>query len=183
MANSEIEIKAYIKDFDSVLNFLRNNAKFKKKYFKKDIYYAKENDIKEKNIKTSDCIRLRIEHGGYTFCTKERNLIEGVEVNEEIEIKVSRKKARFIINFLSKLQKYKEYVKKEKKGYAFIYKNALVEISKIKNLDNFIEIEFLNSNETIENQIIQLKSILNEIGIDKNCIETEPYIKLLAEKK
>ena len=84
MANSEIEIKAYIKDFDSVLNFLKNNAKFKKKYFKKDIYYAKEESIKKENIKTSDCIRLRIEHGGYTFCTKERELIDGVEVNEEI---------------------------------------------------------------------------------------------------
>ena len=182
MANSEIEIKAYIKDFDSVLNFLKDNAKFKKKYFKKDIYYAKEESIKKENIKTSDCIRLRIEHGGYTFCTKERTLIDGVEVNEEIEVKVSKKKARFIINFLSKLQKYKEFVKKEKKGYAFIYKNALVEISKIKNLDNFIEIEFLNSNETVENQILQLKSILNEIGIDENCIETEPYINLLSKK-
>ena len=80
------------------------------------------------------------------------------------------------------MQQYKEYVRKEKKGYAFIYKNALVEISKIKNLGDFIEIEFLNSNETIENQIIQLKSILNEIGIDENSIETEPYIKLLSKK-
>lgn len=180
--NSEIEIKAYIKDFESVLNFLKSNAKFKKKYFKKDIYYAKKRSIEEGNIKTSDCIRLRTEHGGYTFCTKERNIIDGVEINDEIEIKVSKKKARFIINFLSKLQQYKEYVRKEKKGYAFIYKNALVEISKIKNLGDFIEIEFLNSNETIENQIIQLKSILNEIGIDENSIETEPYIKLLSKK-
>lgn len=182
MANSEIEIKAYIRDFDSVLNFLKSNAKFKKKYFKKDIYYAKEGSIKTGNIKTSDCIRLRIEHGGYTFCTKERTLIDGVEVNEEIEVKVSKRKAKFIINFLSKLQKYKEYVKKEKKGYAFIYKNALVEISKIKNLDDFIEIEFLNSDETIENQILQLKSILNEIGIEEKDIETKPYIFYFQNK-
>ncbi|WP_300370003.1 class IV adenylate cyclase [Brachyspira sp.] len=180
MVNSEIEIKAYIKDFESILNFLKNNAKFKKKYFKKDIYYAKEISIKEGNIKTSDCIRLRTEHGGYTFCTKERTLIEGVEVNEEIEVKVSKKKARFIINFLSKLQKYKEYVRKEKKGYAFIYKNALVEISKIKNLGDFIEIEFLNSEETVENQVHKLKSILKELGIDENSIETKPYIELLS---
>ena len=94
MGNSEIEIKAYVRDFDSVLNFLYKNAKFKKKYFKKDIYYARENDIKHGNIKTSDCIRLRIEHGGYTFCTKERTLIDGVEVNEEIEVKVSKKNWR-----------------------------------------------------------------------------------------
>ena len=35
--NSEIEIKAYVRDFESVINFLYQNAKFKKKYFKKDI--------------------------------------------------------------------------------------------------------------------------------------------------
>ena len=179
--NSEIEIKAYVRDFDSVINFLYKNAKFKKKYFKKDIYYAKESSIKKGNVKSSDCIRLRIEHGGYTFCTKERELIDGVEVNEERELKVSRKKSRFIINFLYQLYKYKEYVRKEKKGYAFIYKNALVEVSKIKNLDNFIEIEFLNSNETVENQVQQLKSILNEIGINEKDIETKPYILLLSK--
>ncbi|MEI0604295.1 class IV adenylate cyclase [Brachyspira alvinipulli] len=182
MGNSEIEIKAYVKDFESVLDFLYKNAKFKKKYFKKDIYYAKESSIKNGNIKTSDCIRLRIEHGGYTFCTKERILIDGVEVNNEIEIKVTKKKSRFIINFLAQLQKYKEYVRKEKKGYAFIYKNALVEVSKIKKLGNFIEIEFLNSSETIDNQIYQLKSILNDIGISENDIETEAYINLLSKK-
>lgn len=182
MGNSEIEIKAYVKDFESVLDFLYKNAKFKKKYFKKDIYYAKESSIKNGNIKTSDCIRLRMEHGGYTFCTKERVLIDGVEVNDEIEIKVTKKKSRFIINFLAQLQKYKEYVRKEKKGYAFIYKNALVEVSKIKKLGNFIEIEFLNSSETIDNQIYQLKSILNDIGISENDIETEAYINLLSKK-
>ena len=182
MTNSEIEIKAYIKDFESVLNFLKNNAKFKKKYFKKDIYYAREESIKKGNIKTSNCIRLRVEHGGYTFCSKDRTLIDGVEVNEEIEIKVSKKKARFIINFLYKLQKYVEYVRKEKKGYAFIYKNALVEISRIKNLGDFIEIEFLNSDKSLENQVSELKSILKEIGIDENSIETKPYIELLSKR-
>ena len=183
MGNSEIEIKAYVRDFDSVLNFLYKNAKFKKKYFKKDIYYARENDIKHGNIKTNDCIRLRMEHGGYTFCTKERTLIDGVEVNDEIEIKTTKKKARFIINFLSQLQKYREYVRKEKKGYAFIYKNALVEVSKIKNLGSFIEIEFLNSNETVENQVSQLKYILNDIGISEKDIETEAYINLLSKNR
>lgn len=181
--NSEIEIKAYVRDFDSTLKFLYDNSKFKKKYFKKDIYYVKEDDIKNKNIKTNNCIRFRIENGKHTFCTKERKIIDGVEVNNEIEIKVSKKRARFIINFLYRLQGYKEYVRKEKKGYAFIYKNALIEISKIKNLGNFIEVEFLNSSENVENQISNLKEILNDINIDKKDIEEEPYINLLSKSK
>ena len=105
--NSEIEIKAYVRDFDSVLNFLYKNAKFKKRYFKKDIYYAKENDIKNKNIKINDCIRLRIEHGGYTFCAKDRALIDGVEVNEERELKVSKKKQDLLLTFYFKFKNIK----------------------------------------------------------------------------
>ena len=76
---------------------------------------------------------------------------------------------------------YREYVKKEKKGYAFKYKNALIEVSNIKNLGDFIEIEFLNNEESIENQIKELKSILKEIGIEESSIETEPYINLLKK--
>ena len=77
---------------------------------------------------------------------------------------------------------YREYVKKEKKGYAFKYKNALIEVSNIKNLGDFIEIEFLNNEESIENQIKELKLILKEIGIEESSIETEPYINLLKKK-
>lgn len=178
--NAEIEIKAHIKDFKSTLDFLYKNARFKKKYFKKDIYFAKVDEIKSGNINLNNCIRLRIEHGGYTFCAKIRSIVDKAEVNEEREIKVSKKKSRFIINFLSMLQNYKEYVRKEKKGYAFVYKNALVEISKIKNLGDFVEIEFLNSLKSVENQIKELKSILHYIGINESEIETEPYINLLS---
>ena len=180
--NSEIEIKAYVKNLKSTLDFLYKNAKFKKKYFKKDIYFAKIEEIRNGKINLNNCIRLRIEHGVYTFCAKVRNIIENVEVNEEREIKVSKKKSKFIINFLSSIMDYKEYVKKEKKGYAFKYKNALVEVSSIKNLGDFIEIESLNYEETMENQIKELKSILKEIGISESDIETEPYIKLLDKK-
>lgn len=182
MMNSEIEIKAYVIDFENTLDFLYKNAKFKKKYFKRDIYYAKDSDILNDSIKLNDCIRLRIENGGYTFCSKNRNILEGVEVNDEREVKVTRKKCRFIINFLSSLQGYREYVRKEKRGYAFIYKNALVEVSKIKNLGDFIEIEFLNSEDSVENQIIKLKEILKDIGIEESYIEPRPYMELLKPK-
>ena len=100
-----------------------------------------------------------------------------------MEIKVSKKKSKFIINFLSKLQNYKEYVRKEKKGYAFVYKESLVEVSSIKKLGDFIEIEFLNSSKSTEEQITELKSILNDIGIEESEIEAEPYLNLLSKNK
>ena len=181
MMNSEIEIKAYVRDFESTLSFLYENARFKKKYFKKDIYYAKGDDILNNDIKLKNCIRLRVENGGYTFCSKDRKIIDGVEVNDEIELKVSKKKARFIVNFLSSLQGYREYVRKEKRGYAFVYKNSLVEVSQIKGLGDFVEIEFLNNANSVENQVSQLKTILKEIGIDEKEIETRPYVEMLKK--
>ena len=182
MNNKEIEIKAHVKNLKLTLDFLYKNAKFKKKYFKKDIYFAKADEIKNGNINLNNCIRLRTEHGGYTFCVKTRTVIDGVEVNEEREIKVSKKKSKFIIKFLSTLQNYKEYVRKEKKGYAFVYKGALAEVSLVKNLGDFIEIEFLNSSKSTEIQITELKSILKDIGIEESEIEPEPYLNLLSKK-
>ena len=74
-------------------------------------------------------------------------------------------------------------MRKEKKGYAFTYKNSLVEVSKIKGLGDFVEIEFLNSEESVENQVSQLKKILQEIGIDEKDIETRAYIDMLKKAK
>ena len=49
-------------------------------------------------------------------------------------------------------------------------------------MGDFIEIEFLNNEESIENQIKEIKSILKEIWIEEYSIETEPYINLLKKK-
>lgn len=181
--SSEIEIKARVKNIKSVLDFLYKNAKFKKKYFKKDIYYSVHNSIKNNDVNIDKCIRLRMEHGGYTFCTKTRDVVEGVEVNIEREIKVSKRRSNFISNFISDLLCYVEYVRKEKKGYAFVYKNALVEVSNIKTLGDFIEIEFMNLDKPVDIQIKELKDILYDIGIDEKDIETTPYIVMLAKLK
>ena len=182
-ASKEIEIKAYVRDFEFVLDYLYNNAKFKKKYFKKDIYYAKEREIKNNSIKFENCIRLRVQNGGYTFCSKERSIIDGVEVNDEREVKVSKKKARFIINFLSSIQGYRELVRKEKKGYSFSYKGTIIDLSHVIGLDDFIEIEFLDSSLSQEDQIKELRLILEELSISEDDIEAKAYMSLLMKNK
>ena len=59
----------------------------------------------------------------------------------------------------------------------------MVEVSLVKNLGDFIEIEFLNSSKSIEEQVSELKSILSDIGIEESQIESEPYLNLLSKNK
>lgn len=73
MVNNEIEIKAYVRDFENTLSFLYKNARFKKKYFKKDIYYAKKDDILNDDIKLKNCIRLRVDTEAIHFALKTEN--------------------------------------------------------------------------------------------------------------
>lgn len=176
----EIEIKARVKDKEALIDFLFKNAKYTKKYFKKDIYYAKADLIEKKYFDINECLRLRIERGRYTFCTKIRTLIDSVEVNTEIEYVVSKRESKRVLKFLGFLFGYKEFVKKEKKGRAFLYKNTLIEVSSIKKLGDFVEIELLDSLLPREEQVKYLKTVLTEIGLTENDIDDTPYIVYLC---
>jgi len=178
----EVEIKANVVDIKSLIDFLYKNTKYKKKFFKKDIYYAKNVNIKLMNVPIDECLRLRVENGKYTFCTKIRDLIEGVEVNTEREMVFGKKRTRDILRFLANILDYGEYVKKEKKGRAFLYKETLIEVSSIKGLGDFVEIEMIDSKLDINNQIMHIKNILSEMEIKESDIEIIPYITLLANK-
>lgn len=176
----EVEIKLRLKDFASALQWLKNNAVLKNKFFKKDIYYAKKCNIEKKSVIIDECIRLRIENGGYTFCTKVRNMNDGVEVNIEREEVFSKTRSRDIIKFIHSILGYSEYVKKEKKGKCFFYKNTIIDISKVSGLGDFLEIEMLDSNLSIDEQIKHIKSIMLELGLGESDVEITPYIVLLS---
>lgn len=182
IVQQEVEIKANVADIKSLIDFLHNNAKYKKKFFKRDIYYAKSNDIKSRNVQIDDCLRLRSQNGKYTFCTKSREMIESVEVNTEREMVFSKKRSKDIIKFLTSILGYAEYVKKLKKGKAFLYKDTLIEVSFIKGLGDFVEIEMIDSKLGVNEQIMHIKSVLSDINIKESDIEITPYITLLANK-
>lgn len=175
---SEIEIKANVSDKDKLLSLLLEKAKFKKKYYKKDIYYKKNQIVFDIN----ECVRLRKERGSYTFCAKTRNMTDGIEINDEREMPVTKTKAKTIIRFIEDVLCMKEFVVKEKKGRAFTYKNTLIEISSVKGLGDYVEIEITDESKVEGDKVFFLKSILREFDISENDIETAPYIVLLEKK-
>ncbi len=176
---NEIEIKANVIDKKSLLDFLYKNAKHKKKYYKKDFYYG---TFTNGLFDVDNCVRIRLEHGGYTFTSKARILDEGIEFNIERNMLCSKKQSKLIIKFLQQILQMRLHVVKEKKGRAFIYKNTLVEVSTVKGLGDFVEIEILeNCLEDIDDKVLFLKQILAELSIDEKCIETSLYIDLLVK--
>ncbi len=177
---SEVEIKLRLKDFPSTLQWLKNNAVLKKRFLKKDIYYAKKSSIEKQSVMLDECIRLRIENGGYTFCTKVRDMSDGVEINIEREEIFSKKRSSDIVRFIHSVLGYSEYVKKEKKGKCFVYKNAIIDISKVSMLGDFLEIEMLDSDLSIDEQIKHIKSIMLDMGLDESDVEVTPYVVLLS---
>ncbi len=177
---NEIEIKANVCDKAALLDFLYKHAKYKKKYYKKDFYYGK---LKNGAFDRDGWVRMRLEHGGYTFTSKSRVLDEAVEFNIERNMLCTKKQSKLIIKFIEQILEMKLYVVKEKKGRAFIYKNTLVEVSTVKGLGDFIEIEILeNKLSGIPDKVSFLKQILSELSIDESSIETRLYIDLLSSK-
>ncbi len=178
-AINEIEIKAKVYDKQELLSFLHKNAKVKRTYFKKDFYYIKDKD----NFNIDECIRMRMDRGSYTFTSKKRIIESGVEFNIERNFSCTKHKSKVIIDFIKNVLNMNLYVMKEKKGKAFIYKNTLIELSSIKGLGDYVEIELLNNDETdIVNKSQYLKNILSELSIDEEYIEIKPYIELLKNK-
>lgn len=175
--STEIEIKAHVKEPSTVLSFLKENAKFKKKYFKKDVYFAREGDENINNM-----LRLRQEKGSYVFTQKTRKMLDKTEINEEREMNTSKGLSRKFLRLLTDVMGYSEYVRKEKKGKAYVYKDVLVELSEIKGLGYFVELELLDSVLSHDEQLKLLREVLSDIGVCEDMIEEKPYVKLLRDE-
>lgn len=174
----EIEVKAIVKEPERLAAFLKENAKLKKKFFKRDIYYYKDADENINNM-----LRLRKEHGGYVFTQKKRRMQDGVEINEEREMDVSKKSAKRFLKLLENVMGYSEYVRKEKKGRAYSYNGVLVEMSEVVGLGHFVELELLDSDLSEDEQLALLKDTLKRLGLSEADIEQRPYVKLLRESQ
>lgn len=171
---TELELKARVDDAERVKRFLNEHATFKRTFFKKDIYYAPKNDDAPTRI-----TRLRFEHGARSFTVKRREIVNGVEINEEREKAFGKNEARVIVRFLETVLGYEEYVRKEKKGRAYRYNGVTVELSSVKGLGDFVELEALDSGLPKEEQIALVYALLAELGIPKDRVEPAPYITLL----
>ncbi|NLJ08958.1 MAG: class IV adenylate cyclase [Treponema sp.] len=184
---TEIEIKAWVDDPQEVQKKVSNFADFVKSYEKEDAYWLPEAEIaplvkEEKRRKLGSGIRIRQENGLVLVTLKKKEVRQGMEINDELEFSVSSAPA--FEEFLTTLG-YAPWIRKHKEGKAWKWNNITIEISMVKDLGWFAELEILtNTNEPdkVEQARRDLYRCLEKIGIPQEKIESRYYTELLLKR-
>ena len=216
----EIELKAHIKDSNSMKLLLLEKAKYERMFEKEDTYWisggltpdekhapltiglAPGQQVKAMEPVTPVTrIRLRKEKRSYpdgtndsfVFITcKIKKIIDGIEINNEQEFEIrslqdaaSGHDDADFEEFLNTIG-CKLCAAKRKVGWLFSREEINAELTKVEGLDWFIELEILasdNREETVSNEKAKLLSFLNELGIEKEAIESRFYTDMLKDKQ
>lgn len=167
MKGIEIEIQVRISDSKLLLDFLSANAKFRGEKFQKDEYFspAHRNFLDKKPIK--EWLRLRESKenslnyknwhydkvGKSHYCDEHESTIGDIEQTRKI-FEVLDIKPIVIVKKTRKVWDYKDYE---------------ISIDSVKNLGDFVEIEYKGKDENVKPEIItgEMIKFLKDIGIKK----------------
>lgn len=195
----EIELKAHVKDRESLISKLKEFSTFQQKVTRKDTYYHLP--VEGRTINGKDYISARIrkeyketESGqlltSYLTYKKKETKVDtsevAIEVNDEKETVLSDPLAMETlfadIGFKPGLYKEKtveDYVTETRFG------TATLELCQVAGLGDFLEIEILSETqdeETVLQIQKELKALLEKSGIPESQIEKRYYSELLKEK-
>jgi len=196
---TEIELKVRLNDYASVKERLSVVGNYCRSYKKSDCYWLPVQPVNGTTAGMSipaTGVRVRrdsgIEADGFVHESvlatyKIKNISGGIEVNHECEFTVSD--AGMFEELLSRLG-LRSAVRKEKEGWAWTIPSQiagqapiLAELSMVKNLGWFLEIEILADNDceqTVQESRERLFALLEKLEIPKEWIEDRPYTVMLA---
>ena|GEM_PF-195664 len=194
----EIELKAWLDNYELVKERLFSIGSYVRSYEKTDTYWFPiQEDAPGVSIPYSG-LRVRrersvnadnVECESVLVTLKKRKMSGSLEVNEEREFTVSN--AELFEELVCDLGLFKASYKKK---YGWEWKvspgtegappiNA--EISMVKDLGWFLELEILagnNSNQAVEESRKELFFLLGKLKIPEEKIETRPYTALLRDR-
>ncbi|MCL2834854.1 MAG: class IV adenylate cyclase [Treponema sp.] len=182
----EIELKAKIQNSEAIKTKAARFAPFCGTFEKEDAYWHQ--NVPQENSGYGVRVRREIytdasgktEHKNYvTWKTKE--VRDGVEFNDEKEFEISP--VPVFAEFLKSL-KFTQTISKTKKGAAYKKENLTIEITEVKNLGWFTELEILLPDNQVNDEAAakeKLLFILDELGVKRDAIESRPYTQLLSD--
>ncbi|MFC1633004.1 class IV adenylate cyclase [Patescibacteria group bacterium] len=168
MQDLEIEIKVKIASNKPLLEFLKKNAEFQSEEKQVDEYFApiKNSFVEVEPIK--EWLRLREENNIYTLSYKKWHYDENDRSNhcDELETKIDDPdQGRKILKAL----KFKSLVTVSKSRKNYLYKNYQISLDSVKDLGDFVEIEYTGTEDKADPQEITVEMIgfLKNIGCEK----------------
>lgn len=168
MKNIEIEIQVNIENNKPLIDFLTKNAHYKSERRQIDEYFSPihRNFIKSRPLK--EWLRLRDSGGSYSINYKNWHFDENGKSYycDEYETRIEDiNKIKKIFDVLD----FKRIVLVDKLRKTWIYKNYEISIDNVKDLGDFIEIEYIGNNKNADAKIItgEMINFLKNIGCGK----------------
>ena len=175
----EVEIKAWVDDFDSVKQFFDSVSGPGQSVDKEDCYYRRPGE-------KIQAFRIRKNNGVLEFTTKINSKNEkGEENNCEYEFESSldqMDKAKLFFENLG----YEFFFEKIKRGFDWKYRGVHVELLCVEHVGTLLEMEALIPFDATDSDVSEaaalINSILDEVGIPKSKIEKRSYRSMILNR-
>ncbi|XOB40390.1 MAG: class IV adenylate cyclase [Candidatus Nealsonbacteria bacterium] len=168
MNDIEIEIQVNIENNKKLIDFLEKNARFKSEIHQTDDYFspAHGNFLDVRPVR--QWLRLRDSDGSYSINYKNWHFDEKGKSHycDEFETKIEDlNQVKRILTALN----FKPIARVDKSRKIWIYKDYEVSIDQVKELGDFVEIEYIGKDEKADPKKIteQMINFLKEIGCGK----------------
>jgi adenylate cyclase class 2 len=185
----EIELKAWVNDYEAVKNRLSKCTEFECQYNKEDVYWF---PIKADSIFPKSGLRIRtekiqdIQKKIILVTYKSKEMREKIEVNREHEFTVSGADDNAALEAFEGLLRAFGLAPghtKKKSGFSFRTGDITAELSLVEKLGWFLELEIIAEDaceETVKNARKKLFALLKTTGVDESNIETRYYSEMLC---
>lgn len=192
----EIEMKAWVDDWEAVEAYLRRACTFEREFRKEDRYFlppqAVDGEGSGDEAGESPGVnrrpepryfRIRIDGTKAYVTFKEKETRHGMERNLEREFTVDD--AAAFVHLMERVGCYEAFAK-VKEGLHFADGGLTVELVHVEELGDFLEVEFVHADdddELHERAAAQIRRFFADAGIPDDRVEAEPYMKLLREAR
>ena len=166
--NIEIEIQVNVENVQPLIEFLKANGDFQAEKHQLDEYFSPAHRDFIAVRPVAEWLRLRDADGKYSINYKNWHFDESGKSHycDEFETKIEDiNKIRNIFSVLN----FKPLVTVDKLRKIWTYKDYEIEVDSVKNLGNFVEIEYIGENDKVEPTKItaEMVDFLKKLGCGK----------------
>lgn len=168
MQNIEIEIQVNIENSKPLMDFLEKNAEFISEEHQIDEYFSPTHQDFIEAQPVKEWLRLRDSGGKYSINYKNWYFDKKGKSNYCDEYETRLENLNQIRKILGALN-FRPLVKVDKLRKIWKYKDYEIAVDSVKNLGDFVEIEYIGKNENIRPKIItqEMIDLLKEINCGK----------------